>query len=130
VLKSVLVVEGNEQSQELVEYLLTEAGIRVLSATDARSALEIVRHGPVDLVLLDTQIPPSGCVDLVAQLRGASLGTRTVIVALTAHAMRGDRERFLTAGCDEYIAKPIRTATFVDELRTLFAASTSDGIVG
>ncbi len=126
-LRSVLVVEDNEQNRELVEYLLVEAGIKVQSAADVRGALEIVRIGSIDLVLLDMQIPGSGEVDVVGQLHAAAAGRRMLVVALTAHAMRGDRERFLSAGCDEYIAKPIRTATFVDELRALFATAEARG---
>lgn len=126
-LSNVLVVEDNEQNRELVEYLLVEADIRVLSATDAGSALEIVRREPVDLVLLDMQVAGSPMDDLVGELRAAGAGRRMLVVALTAHAMRGDRERFLAAGCDEYIAKPIRTATFIDQLRALFGTSGPTG---
>jgi len=118
-IRSVLLVEDNEQNRELVEYLLGEAGLRVVSAANAASALEVVRREPVDLILLDMRIPGSEGVDLVGDLRAASGRSRPIIVALTAHAMRGDRERFLAAGCDEYIAKPIETSTFVDRLRSL-----------
>jgi two-component system cell cycle response regulator DivK len=129
-LSNVLVVEDNEQNRELVEYLLSEEGIQVLSAADAASALELARGGSVDMILLDMQIPGSDQADLVAELRASTPGKHVLILALTAHAMRGDRERFLTAGCDEYIAKPIRTATFVDELRRLFAAAEAHGGLG
>jgi len=111
--RSVLVVEDNEQNLELVAFLLEEAGITVLQAPDATAARDLLTGDLPDLILMDIQLPGTDGLSLVAELRESSRTCRIPIVALTAHAMRGDRERFLAGGCDGYIAKPIDAMTFV-----------------
>jgi len=111
--RSVLVVEDNEQNLELVAFLLEEAGITVLQAPNATAARDLLTGDLPDLILMDIQLPGTDGLSLVAELRESSRTCRTPIVALTAHAMRGDRERFLAGGCDGYIAKPIDAMTFV-----------------
>lgn len=122
-LRSVLVVEDNLQNLELVEFLLEEAGIAVASATDAAAALEALATTVPDVVLMDMQLPGTDGLTLVGQLRTSPRTATVPIIALTAHAMRGDRERFLAGGCDAYIAKPIDTNTFLDEVQRVLAAA-------
>jgi two-component system cell cycle response regulator DivK len=118
--KSILVVEDNEQSMELVEFLLEEAGLEVQKAVDAASAIEeFQRHRP-DLVLMDMNLPGRDGLSVVGELRTLAPGTLP-IVALTALAMRGDRERFLAGGCDGYISKPIDVSTFVEQVGVFLA---------
>jgi two-component system cell cycle response regulator DivK len=118
----VLVVEDNEQNLELVEFLLEEAGIIVRKAMDAEAARrEILREAPA-LVLMDMDLPGIDGLTLVAEFRAAAGIAGVPIVALTAHAMRGDRERFIQGGCDGYIAKPINVSRFIAEVRELIAA--------
>ncbi len=110
--RRVLIVEDNRQNLELAQFLLEEAGMRVRSAVDARGArAELERELP-DLVLMDMQLPGTDGLELVAELRQDPRLRHLPIVALTAHALRGDRERFLAGGCDGYIAKPIDVSTF------------------
>ncbi len=120
-LDDVLVVEDNPQNLELVTYLLEEAGIRVRSAGDAGTTHLVLAAGLPDAVLMDMQLPGTDGLGLVARLRADPRTAHLPIIALTAHAMRGDRERFLAGGCDGYLAKPIDTATFVDDVRRLVA---------
>jgi len=115
-LESVLVVEDNAQNLELVEFLLEEAGIAVRSAGDADEALATLAGELPDLVLMDMQLPGTDGLVLVDRLRHNPRTAHLPMVALTAHAMRGDRERFLAGGCDGYIAKPIDTTQFVDQV--------------
>lgn len=122
-LRSVLVVEDNEQNLELVAFLLEEAGIGVRSASDAGEALEALAAALPDLILMDMQLPGTDGLTLVGRLRADPRTAAVPIVALTAHAMRGDRERFLAGGCDAYLAKPIDITTFLDELRRVLEAS-------
>lgn len=125
--ETILVVEDNEQNLELVEFLLEEAGMRVWKARDAEEARARLQAGRPDLVLMDMQLPGTDGLSLVEEIR-RSPGTATLaILALTAHAMRGDRERFIAGGCDGYIAKPINVASFVDEVRSALAAAQSRG---
>lgn len=122
-LRDVLVVEDNPQNLELVTYLLEEAGVRVRSAGDAGSTLHALAGRLPDAILMDMQLPGTDGLELVARLRAEPATAHLPIIALTAHAMRGDRERFLAGGCDGYLAKPIDTTSFVDDVRRLVAAA-------
>ena len=117
--RDLLIVEDNRQNLELVQFLLEEAGHRVRSATDARGARAELERLVPDLVLMDMQLPGTDGLELVAELRGDPRFRHLPIVALTAHALRGDRERFLAGGCDGYIAKPIDVATFALQVEAL-----------
>ncbi len=114
--KRILVVEDNEQNLELVEYLLEDAGAVVRSAMDADAARAALAKETPELILMDMQLPGTDGLTLVSEIRQRQEMQQLPIIALTAHAMRGDRERFLAGGCDGYVAKPIDVATFVDEL--------------
>jgi CheY-like chemotaxis protein len=129
--RSVLIVEDNRQNLELVQFLLEEVGHRVRSAGDARAArVELDRELP-DLVLMDMQLPGTDGLELVQELRQDPRYRRLPIVALTAHALRGDRERFLAGGCDGYIAKPIDVATFATQVEEVLRnRSGSSGVPG
>ncbi len=114
---TVLVVEDNELNLELVEYLLEEAGFEVRKAMDADEARDALLRGKPELILMDMQLPGTDGLTLVAEIREDETMREVPIIALTAHAMRGDRERFLQGGCDGYIAKPIDVGRFVDQIR-------------
>jgi CheY-like chemotaxis protein len=116
------VIEDNDQNFELVEFLLGEAGYRVARARDLAELPALATGDRPALVLLDMNLPSGSGLALVAGLRalagahevaGSEIPQAPPIIALTAHAMRGDRERFLAAGCDEYISKPIDSHSFL-----------------
>lgn len=107
------VVEDNDSNFELVEFLLSEAGWEVDRAGDSAQFSALLDGDPPDVVLLDMHLPDVPGLDLLRLLRSVPGFARVPVLALTAHAMRGDRERFLAAGCDGYLSKPIDTATFV-----------------
>jgi two-component system cell cycle response regulator DivK len=114
--KRVLLVEDNEQNAELAQFLLEEAGLVVEVARDAPSArAALVRERP-RVVLMDMDLPGEDGLSLVAELKRDRRYADLPIVALTAHAMRGDRERFLEGGCDGYIEKPIEVSRFAAEV--------------
>jgi two-component system cell cycle response regulator DivK len=117
--KRILVIEDNEQNLELVEFLLDEAGAEVRSAVDAEKGREALQQELPDLILMDMQLPGTDGLSLVSEIRRNPEFDKVQIVALTAHAMRGDRERFLAGGCDGYIPKPINVVTFIENLRSL-----------
>jgi len=118
-LEVILVVEDNEQNLELVQYLLEDSGLKVIAAPDAEIAREQLAQGMPDLILMDMQLPGTDGLTLVEEIRSQESMAKVPIIALTAHAMRGDRERFLAGGCDGYIAKPIDATSFVDQVRTI-----------
>ena len=107
------VIEDNDQNFELVDFLLGESGYRVLRARDAGELALLLDGEPPALVLLDMNLPSGSGLELLARLRADDRSMRTPVIALTAHAMRGDRERFLASGCDGYISKPIESRHFL-----------------
>jgi CheY-like chemotaxis protein len=117
--RKILVVEDNDMNMQLVEYLLEEGGYAIVKATSGEEALSITRDEQVpapDLILMDIHLPGMDGLSVVRQMKSDDR-TRTVpILALTAHAMRGDKDRFLEAGCDGYISKPIDVKTFLSSL--------------
>jgi CheY-like chemotaxis protein len=110
--KIILLVEDNPQNRELASDLLALAGARVLTASDAETALDLLRREPVDLVLMDVSLPRMDGLEAARQLKNTPATAHVPVIAITAHAMKGDRERVLAAGCDGYLTKPIDTRTF------------------
>jgi signal transduction histidine kinase/ActR/RegA family two-component response regulator len=106
----VLLAEDNVINQRLAVRLLEKQGHTAVVATTGREALEALRDQAFDVVLMDVQMPDLGGLEATAEVRAAERGTgrRLPVVALTAHAMKGDRERCLAAGIDDYLAKPIK----------------------
>ncbi len=106
-MKKILVVEDNPVNMELTVDLLESFGYYVIQAIDGFEALEKVTEKKVDLILLDIQLPKMDGMEVLSRLK-SDLQTKDVpVVALTAHSMRGDEERFIKAGCSGYISKPI-----------------------
>lgn len=112
----VLVVEDNEMNMQLVEYLLEEGGFQILKATSGEDALQIANSDIPDLILMDIHLPGMDGLTVVREMKNAEKTKGIPILALTAHAMRGDKDRFLEAGCDGYISKPIDVKTFVSSI--------------
>jgi two-component system cell cycle response regulator DivK len=109
----ILVVEDNEKNMKLFRDVLEAKGYRVLEARTGAEAVELAaQHGP-DLVLMDIQLPDIGGVEALDRLRADEHTEALPVVALTAQAMDGDRERFLAAGFDGYMSKPVDIAAFV-----------------
>ena len=113
----ILVVEDNEANQMLVRAVLEMEGYRVILAGSADDAIdELSRDTPV-MILMDVQLPGRDGLTLTRQLKADPATSGIPIVALTAHAMHGDRELAIEAGCLGYISKPIDTRTFASEVR-------------
>ncbi len=109
----ILLVEDNEINRLVASELLAGLGLAATMAGSGIEALEIARRQAFDLVLMDIQMPGLDGVETTHRLRQLAGFARTPVVALTAHAMLGDRQRFLDAGMDEYLAKPIEEAELV-----------------
>jgi CheY-like chemotaxis protein len=118
----VLVVEDNEMNMQLFEYLLEEGGYQILKATSGEDALRVVAEKMPDLILMDIHLPGMDGLSVVRELKNDAKMQRIPILALTAHAMRGDKDRFLQAGCDGYISKPIDVKTFIPSIQKFLSA--------
>ncbi|MBI4877739.1 MAG: response regulator [Acidobacteria bacterium] len=118
----ILVAEDNVINQRLAVRLLENQGHYVRVVANGREAVDAAR-GSFDVILMDVQMPEMDGLEATAAIRNfeRSNGRRVPIIALTAHAMHGDREKFLAAGMDDYVAKPIRPA----ELQSVIEAVTS-----
>jgi two-component system, cell cycle response regulator DivK len=114
----VLVVEDNPANMTLATFLLKSAGHTVLTATDAESGLTLARSEQPDLILMDIQLPGMDGLQACALLKKDEATRAIPVIALTALAMKGDEERIRAAGCDGYVAKPIR---YQDFLKTITA---------
>ena len=116
--RRILVVEDNDMNMQLVEFLLEEGGYTIVKATSGEEALSLTRDGAPtpDLILMDIHLPGMDGLSVVRAMKEDARTARVPILALTAHAMRGDRDRFLEAGCDGYISKPIDVKTFLTSI--------------
>src|SRR5919199_1644481 len=109
----VLVVEDNEKNMKLFRDVLQASGYGLLEATTAERAMELVLEHEPNLVLMDIQLPDIDGIEALGRLRGDERTASIPVLALTAQAMQGDRERFLAVGFDGYISKPVNVAEFV-----------------
>jgi CheY-like chemotaxis protein len=110
-------VEDNPDNMKLCRAVLAARGHDVVGLPGGESLLDVVRAQHPDVVLLDIQLPGEDGFALLARMRASGLRLPPVI-ALTAHAMAGDRERALAAGFDAYLTKPIDIATFAQTIET------------
>ncbi len=100
----VLLIEDADDIVELVTSIFEDEGLTYAVAQDGEAGLRAVRDWAPDVVLLDLSLPKVSGWDVIQRLRADGVGTP--VIALTAHAMRGDRERALALGCDDYLSKP------------------------
>ena len=118
-MKRVLVAEDQPASLELLRTVLESAGYEVVEAVNGLDAVEKASSNSVDLVLLDLHMPKMDGFAVLAELRKNTTFQTVPIIALTASAMRGDRERALESGFSSYIAKPVDLALLRSELKRL-----------
>ena len=113
----ILVVDDNEANLKLAREILTAGGYDVISAVRGEQAVDVARAGRPALILLDMRLPDIDGLEVLKRLRSLPETKDLPVVAMTAQAMAGDRERFLAAGCDGYISKPISLKTLYAEVK-------------
>jgi two-component system cell cycle response regulator DivK len=113
---TILLIEDNEQNRYLATFLLEQNGHTVVPALDGPSGIERARTLVPHLILLDIQLPVMNGYDVARALRAIETLRDIPIIAVTSHAMVGDREKALAAGCNGYIEKPINPDTFAAEV--------------
>jgi two-component system, cell cycle response regulator DivK len=119
----VLVVDDNAQNLKLAKLVLDSLGYDAATASDAEDAQRMLDAFDPRLILMDLQLPGMDGLELTRRLKADSARRHIVIVALTAYAMKGDRERADAAGCDGYIPKPIDADLLARTLKELLARS-------
>jgi CheY-like chemotaxis protein len=117
----ILVVEDNEENWDMLSRRLQRRGYTVIRAADGQQAVEMAAHERPDLILMDVSLPVMDGLEATRRIR-AGAATQTIpIIALTAHAMSGDRDRALEAGCDDYHAKPAEFPRLLAQMEALLA---------
>jgi two-component system, cell cycle response regulator DivK len=115
--KRLLIVEDNEKNMKLVRDVLQATGYSTLEATTGEEAIELSLSQAPALVLMDVQLPGIDGVEALERLRQNERTASIPVLALTAQAMSGDRERFLEAGFDGYLAKPVDVGALIEAVR-------------
>lgn len=105
--KTVLYIEDNAHNRRIVRKILSVFGYTVIEAEDGLRGYEMIRDMKPPLVLLDISLPTMDGIQIVGKVKADDALAHIPVIALTASAMRGDRERFLEAGCDDYLSKPV-----------------------
>ncbi len=107
--EKILITEDNPRNMKLLRVTLRPHGYTILEATDGEQALEVAVKEKPDLVIMDMQLPKLSGLEVIKRLRQMPAFAHIPIVAVTAYAMKGDKEIFIDAGCDAYLAKPVNT---------------------
>ena len=113
---TILYIEDNSDNRKLVRRVLEVEGYAVVEAKDGLEAIECLETKPIDLALMDINMPDTDGYTLTARIKAMPRFARLPILAVTANVMRGDRERSLQAGCDGYIQKPIDIDTLSQQI--------------
>lgn len=111
--KRILYVEDNFHNKRLVRKILQAKGYAVLEAEDGHTGVEMALSEQPDLILMDINIPGLDGIEATRLIKANDETNTIPVIALTANAMRGDRERFIAAGCDDYLPKPISTSDLI-----------------
>lgn len=115
----ILYVEDNEDNVYVVKNRLTRAGFSVLIATDGAQGVAVAAAEQPDLILMDLSLPVIDGWEATRQLKAGAETRHIPVIALTAHAMSGDREKALAAGCDDFDTKPVEISRLMEKIRAL-----------
>jgi CheY-like chemotaxis protein len=118
-MKKILLVEDNEMNRDMLSRRLVRKGYDVSIAVDGRQGVEMAESAMPDLILMDMSLPVLDGWEATRQLKNADATRHIPVIALTAHAMSGDRERALEAGCDDYDTKPIELPRLLEKIETM-----------
>jgi len=120
-----LLVEDNEMNRDMLSRRLMRKGYEVVIAVDGNEGIEKARSDAPDLILMDMSLPVLDGWEATRQLKADAATKAIPIIALTAHAMSGDRARALSVGCDDYDTKPIELPRLLEKIETLLQRTTS-----
>lgn len=118
--KTLLYIEDNPHNRRIVRKILGTKGYTVIEVEDGFVGLETIRKTRPPLVLLDIALPSMDGMEIVKHVKADESIRHIPVIALTASAMRGDRERFLAAGCDDYLSKPVKARELIEMIENYF----------
>lgn len=121
---TILLVEDNEMNRDVLSRRLSRRGFQTLIATDGKQGIAMAREQLPDLILMDMRLPVVDGWEATRQIKAAPETQSIPIIALTAHAIAGDREKALAAGCDDYEAKPVDFPRLIAKIQTLLDKET------
>ena len=127
--RKILIVEDNEDNRELAVKVLRNKGFETVTAVDGEEAIEKAVSEKPDLILLDISLPKLDGYEVAKRLKNMEEFKETPIVAFTAHAMKGDREKVIVAGFEGYISKPINIREFPDQVK-LYIRGKRESVLG
>ena len=119
----ILLVEDNEMNRDMLSRRLQRKGYEVTMAVDGRQGVDMARSGGYDLILMDMSLPEIDGWEATRQLRAAPETKVVPIIGLTAHAMAGDREKALEAGCNDYDTKPVELPRLLAKIEALLGGA-------
>ncbi|HWM29603.1 MAG TPA: response regulator [Woeseiaceae bacterium] len=119
----ILLVEDNEMNRDMLSRRLRRKGFEVLLATDGEDGVSQARVGAPDIILMDMSLPTMDGWTAAKLLKSESETRNIPIIALTAHAMQGDRDKAMESGCDEYETKPVNLARLLSKIEMLTRSS-------
>src|SRR5438874_11991512 len=123
----ILLVEDNEMNRDMLSRRLERRGYEVVIAVDGQQGVDLAQSARPDLILMDMSLPVIDGWEVTRQLKAKDAVKATPIIALTAHAMSGDREKALEAGCDDYDTKPVEFARLLGKIQALLARAAAPG---
>jgi two-component system cell cycle response regulator DivK len=118
-MKKILLVEDNEMNRDMLSRRLVRNGFEVLVAVDGEQAVSVATADIPDLILMDMSLPIIDGWEATRRIKATATTAHIPIIALTAHAMAGDREKAIAAGCDDYDTKPIELARLIGKIAAL-----------
>ena len=121
----ILLVEDNEMNRDMLSRRLERRGYQVVIAVDGEQGMAMAQSEAPDLILMDMSLPVLNGWEAARRLKGAPETQAIPIIALTAHAMLGDREKTIEAGCDDFDTKPIELPRLLDKIEALLARKTA-----
>lgn len=124
--ETILVIEDNDKNRKLVRVILRSKDYHILEATTAAEALSVLETTHPDLILMDIQLPEMDGLTLTRIIKEKPELADVPIIALTAYAMKGDQQKFLDAGCDGYVSKPINTREFPQAIEAYLGKGPED----
>jgi CheY-like chemotaxis protein len=115
----ILLVEDNEMNRDMLSRRLQKKGYEVVIAVDGQQGIDMATSQTPDLILMDMSLPVVDGWEATRRLKAGGATAKIPVIALTAHAMTGDRDKALDAGCDDYDTKPVDLARLLEKIQTL-----------